>query len=159
MFGFLFLVAERGVAVFARARHVFCDARLLALAFAQVVELRASDLSALHDLDRGEVRRVEREDSFDPFAVGALAHGEAAAQPCVVACDAHSLEGLQAFVVAFTDAHLHAQRIACAKLRHGGSGSFGGALLAARERCFGDLCAFVGFDFRRSGHVVSRVAV
>src|SRR5579859_6974231 len=49
------------------------DARRLAGAAAQVVELGAPDLATAHHLDRGDTWRVEREDALDAFAVGDLA--------------------------------------------------------------------------------------
>src|SRR4051812_7270032 len=53
------------------------DARRLAGAAAQVIELGAAHLAAAHDLDRGEAGRVEREDALDPLAVRDLAQREA----------------------------------------------------------------------------------
>src|SRR6185503_16994673 len=44
------------------------DARRLATAAAQIVELRPSYGAAADDLDRSDARRVQREDALDPFA-------------------------------------------------------------------------------------------
>src|SRR4051794_7504851 len=70
------------------------DARRLAGAPAQVIELGAADLAAAHDLDRGQARRVEREDALDALAVRDLAQREAGVDAGVAAGDADALERL-----------------------------------------------------------------
>src|SRR4051794_8238899 len=57
------------------------DARRLAGAAAQVIELGAADAAAAHDLDRGEAGRIEREDALDPLAIRDLAQREARVDP------------------------------------------------------------------------------
>src|SRR5262249_38307883 len=64
------------------------DARRLAAATAQVIELRAAHLAAAYDLDRVDERRVEREHALDAFAVGNLAHREALVEAAARARDA-----------------------------------------------------------------------
>jgi hypothetical protein len=52
----------------------------LAGAAAQIIELCAADGAAAHDLDRLDVRAVQREDALDAFAEADLADGEVGAQ-------------------------------------------------------------------------------
>src|SRR5690606_12805658 len=82
--------------------------RLAAPQTTQVVQLRPTDPTAPHHLDRLDRRRVQREDPLDADAARDLAHGEALADPCPAAADAHPLEGLDPLLVTLTHAHVHA---------------------------------------------------
>ena len=88
------------------------DARRLAAAAAQIIELGAAYLAAAHDLDRVDHRRIKREDALDAFAVGNLAHGEILVQPGAGAADADALIGLDAAALAFDDLDVDHDRIA-----------------------------------------------
>src|SRR5947209_4313800 len=94
------------------------DARRLAAAAAQVIELRTAHLAAAHDLDRVDERRVEREHALDAFAVGNLAHREALVQAAARARDAHALIGLHAGTLALDHLHVHDQRVARPEVRN-----------------------------------------
>ena len=94
------------------------DARRLAAAAAQVIELGAPHGAAAHHLDRGDARRMQREDALDPFAVGDLAQGEVRVDAGVLAGDADALEGLDALALALDDAQADAHRVARLKRRH-----------------------------------------
>src|SRR6185503_9065844 len=72
------------------------DARRLAAAAAQVIELGAAHLAAAQHLDLGDVGRVDREYALDALAVGDLAHREALVEAAAGAGDDHALVGLQA---------------------------------------------------------------
>src|SRR5580700_1989294 len=61
------------------------DPRRPAGAAAQVIELGALDRAAPDHLDRGDARRVKREDALDPLAVGDLAQREVRVDPGVLA--------------------------------------------------------------------------
>src|SRR5690606_16786480 len=69
------------------------------------------DAATLH-LDGFDVRRQDREDPLHAFAEGDLADGEVLLNPAAGAGDAHALEGLDAFALAFLDAHVDAQGVA-----------------------------------------------
>src|SRR5689334_17886379 len=60
------------------------DARRLAGAAAQVIELGPPHPAAAHHLDGAEARRVKREDALDALAVGDLAQREARIEPGVL---------------------------------------------------------------------------
>ena len=79
------------------------DAGRLAAAAAQVIELGAPHVAAAHDLDRGDARRMQREDALHALAVGDLAQGEVRVDAGVLAADADALEGLDALALAFDD--------------------------------------------------------
>src|SRR5262249_31954511 len=100
-----------GLAAQAVAR-AFGDARRLAGAAAQVIELGPPHRAAPHHVDRGDPRRIEREDALDPFAVGNLAQGEVRVEPGILAGDAHPLEGLDALALAFDDLDADAHGVA-----------------------------------------------
>src|SRR6185503_17868733 len=72
------------------------DARRLAAAAAQVIELGAAHLAAAQHLDLGDVGRVDREHALHALAVGDLAHREALVEAGARAGDDHALVGLQA---------------------------------------------------------------
>src|SRR5437588_778211 len=94
------------------------DARRLAPAAAQVVQLGTPHRPAPHHLDRADPRRIERKDALDPLAVRDLAQREVRVDPGVLAGDAHPLEGLDAFALALDDAHADPDRVARLKRRH-----------------------------------------
>src|ERR1700733_7454262 len=79
------------------------DARRLAAASAQIIELGAPHLAAPHHLDRVDHRRIKRKDTLDAFAVGNLADGEILVEPGPGAADAYSFVGLHAGALAFDD--------------------------------------------------------
>src|SRR5262249_5379108 len=118
-----------GALVHAGAGGALGDARRLAAAAAQVIELGAADLAAAHQLDAGDPRAVEREDALDAFAVGDLAHGEGGVQPGILAGDADALEGLDALARALDHLDVDDDRVARAELRHRGGGQLGDLLL------------------------------
>src|SRR6185437_14397900 len=70
------------------------NARRLAGAAAQVVELGAPHRALAHDLDHRDARRVEREDALHALAIGNLAQREIRIDPGILARDAHALESL-----------------------------------------------------------------
>src|SRR5207244_6763489 len=94
------------------------DARRLAAAAAQVIELGAPHRAAAHDLDRADPRRIEREDALDPLAIRDLAQREVRVDPGVLAGDAHPFEGLDAFALAFDDPDADLHRVARLERRH-----------------------------------------
>src|SRR5262249_36969410 len=65
------------------------DARLLAGAAAEIIELGAANGAFAHHLDRDDARRIEREDALDALAIGNLAQGEARIDAGILARDAH----------------------------------------------------------------------
>src|SRR5271169_4415021 len=65
------------------------DARGAAGAAAQIIELGAPHRAAPDHLDRGDARRIKREDAFHAFAVGDLAQSEVRVDPGVFAGDAN----------------------------------------------------------------------
>lgn len=68
-FGFVQLAGAR--------TGVFNDTGSLAATVAQVVELRAANLTTANDFNAFDQRGVDREYALDAFAVGDLANGEA----------------------------------------------------------------------------------
>src|SRR3954469_21158578 len=95
------------------------DAGGLAGAAAQIIELGAANGATTHDLDRLDVRRVQREDALDALAEADLADGERGAEAPVRAGDADALEILDAGTVAFDHLHADAERVARAKFGNG----------------------------------------
>src|SRR4051794_15094542 len=71
------------------------DAGALADTAAQVVELRAADVTAGGDLDPLDLGRVQRERALHTNAEGLLADGEGLADPLALALDHHALEDLR----------------------------------------------------------------
>src|SRR5205085_10085535 len=102
------------------------DTGRLAGAATQIIELRAADGAAAHDLDRIDVRRIKREDALDALAEADLADGEAAAHAAVGAGDADAFEILDAGALAFDHLDADAERVARAEfgdiLAGGGNG-------------------------------------
>src|ERR1035438_1189630 len=84
---------------------------------AQVVELGATGAAGAHDVDMVDHRGVQREDALNAGAEAGLADGNGLAHAGVVAADRDTLEGLQAFLVAFPDLHVDADGIADPELR------------------------------------------
>src|SRR2546421_3857134 len=82
------------------------DARRLARACAQVVELRAAHIALALHLDRGDERRVGLESALDAFARGDLAHDERRVETAVALGDHHAFECLHALALAFDHVHV-----------------------------------------------------
>src|SRR5690606_26833999 len=92
----------------------------LALALAQVVQLRAADLALGEDLDLVDHRAVDREGARDPDAEAELADGEGLADARAVAADDDALEDLDTRAGAFLNAHVHADGVAGTEVGHVG---------------------------------------
>src|SRR5699024_5279358 len=73
---------------------LFADASSLAAQFAQVVELRTTDITASEHLDLIDVGRVHREGALHPDAEAELTDGEGLADSVALAADDDSLEHL-----------------------------------------------------------------
>src|SRR5215472_9515621 len=95
------------------------DARALAGATAQIIQLGAAHHPAAHHLDRGDARGIERKDALHPLAVGDLAQGEVRVDAGVLARDAYPFEGLDALALALDDPDHDPDRVAGLKFRHG----------------------------------------
>src|SRR6185312_16170056 len=72
------------------------DARRLAAAATQIIELRAADPALAHDGHGVDQRRINRENALHTFAIGDLADGEALVEAFTLAGDAHAFERLDA---------------------------------------------------------------
>src|SRR5262249_2387571 len=94
------------------------DARRLAAAAAQVIELGAAHLAAAHDLDRVDHRRIERKHALHALAIRNLAHGEIFVEPVAGAADAHALVGLHAGALALDHLDVDDHRIARGEIRN-----------------------------------------
>src|SRR5712692_7165558 len=88
------------------------DARRLAAAAAQVIELGAAHLAAAHHLDRIDHRRIEWEHALDALAIGDLAHGEVLVEAGAGAADADALIGLHAAALALDHLDVDQHRVA-----------------------------------------------
>src|SRR5271170_6485486 len=102
------------------------DARRLAAAAAQIIELGAANLAAAHHLDRVDHRRIQRKHALDALAVRNLAHGEVLVEARAGAADADALVGLHAGALAFDDLDVDHDSIARLK--------FGNFLAGAKSR-------------------------
>src|SRR5688572_1367150 len=94
------------------AADALADARRLARALAQVVELRAPHFALALDLDRGDQRRVGLEGALDALARRDLAHDERRVQAAVALGDHHALERLHALPLALDHVHVDDHRVA-----------------------------------------------
>src|SRR5690606_9703904 len=74
--------------------ELFLDARRLARAVAQVVQLGAAHVAAALDFDAGDLRRIQLERTFDGFARGDLADDERRVQATVALGDDDAFVGL-----------------------------------------------------------------
>src|SRR3546814_12555781 len=99
---------------------MLADARRLAGAATQVVELRTAHIAAAHHLDGIDARAVQREDALDTLAVRQLAHGEGGVEAAVAARDADALESMDELARAFDHLHVHAHGSARSEQRRGG---------------------------------------
>ena len=84
----------------------------LADAVAEVVELRATDVTAGGDLDLLDLRRVHGERALHADAEGLLADREGLARTVALALDHHALEDLRTATRAFDDLEVDADAIA-----------------------------------------------
>src|SRR3954453_11040461 len=89
----------------------------LAAQVAQVVQLRAADVTAGDDLDLLEDRGVQREGALDAHAEGDLADGEAAADAAALDADHDALEDLDAGTVPLDDLHVDLDRVTGPEVR------------------------------------------
>src|SRR5688572_600440 len=101
----------------ALASELFLDARGLAGAVAEEIELGAADLAAALDLDLRDRRAVRLEHALDALAVRHLAHRERAVEAAVLARDHDALVGLHALAVALAHLDLHDDGVAGTEVR------------------------------------------
>src|SRR5690606_9185757 len=104
--------SRRGRARVDGRADALADARGLAGALAQVVELGAAHLALALDLDRGDERRVGLERALHALARGDLAHDERRVEAAVALGDHHALEGLRAPALALDHVHVDDDRVA-----------------------------------------------
>src|SRR6187551_3343689 len=97
------------------------DLGSLAAQVAQVVELRAAYVTAGHDLDLVDDRRVHREGALDADAEAHLAHGERLADAITLAPDGDTLEDLDARASALDDLDVDLERVAGTEVRDVGT--------------------------------------
>src|SRR4249919_1618002 len=105
--------------------QVFLDARLLALQFAQVIQLARTHVTATLDRHRVDDRAVRLEHALDAEAVRDLAHGEGGVDAGVLLGDDHAFVGLHALAIAFLDLDVDDDRVARAEVRQLAGGLFG----------------------------------
>src|SRR5579875_3459683 len=99
--------------------QLFLDSRRLARTLAQVVQLRATDVTAtLHD-DAREQRRVGLERTLDAFARRNLADDEVRVQATIALCDHHAFVSLHALARTFDDVHVDDDRVARSEVGDG----------------------------------------
>src|SRR3954452_16379188 len=84
----------------------------LAAQLTEVVQLRATHVTAGHDLDLLDDRGVHREGALDADTEADLADGEGLADPPALPADDHTLEDLDAGAVALDDPHVHLHGVA-----------------------------------------------
>src|SRR3990170_5280452 len=96
----------------------FADARRLAGALAQVVELGAPHLALALHFDRGDQRRVGLEGALDALARGHLAHDERGIEAAVALGDHHALERLHALALALDHVDADDDGVAGRKVGH-----------------------------------------
>src|SRR5579885_2160233 len=77
----------------------------------QIIEFCAADLAAADDFDLVDHRGMDRKDPLHADAVGDLAHGETGFDGVSFAADDDALVDLDAFLVAFLDLGVDANRI------------------------------------------------
>src|SRR5690606_26772027 len=82
----------------------------------QIVQLRPTHASLANELDRLDGRRMQREDALHAHSARDLPHGEGLVDATVLAPDDHALEGLDTLLLAFTHAHVDADRVAGAEV-------------------------------------------
>src|SRR3970040_1089264 len=97
---------------FLAALEPFADARLLAGALPELIELRPPHVAAALDLDARDQRGIRLEGALHALAGGDLAHDEGGIEPAVALGDDHALVGLDALAVAFHHADVHDYRVA-----------------------------------------------
>src|SRR5262245_60852165 len=68
------------------------QARRLANPLAEVVELRPPRVAGAFHLDLGDLRRVERKDALDPFALNDAANRKRLASPVALSGDDHAVK-------------------------------------------------------------------
>src|SRR5690349_12162253 len=94
------------------------DARRLAGARAQVIELGTAHIALPLHLDRGDERRVGLEGALDALARGDLAHDEGRVEAAVALGDHHALESLHALSLAFDHVDVDEHRVAGREVRN-----------------------------------------
>src|SRR6516162_9471589 len=93
------------------------DARRLAAAAAQVIELGAAHLAAAHDSDGIDHRRIQRENALHALAVGDLAHREILVEAGARTPDADSLVRLDTGALALDYLDIDENGVARSELR------------------------------------------
>ena len=96
---------------------LLADLRCLAAAVAEVVELGAANLTARHELDLVDDRRVHRELTLHTHLEADLADDEGLANASTLTAEDNALEDLDTRTVTFNDVHVHLDGVTCAEVR------------------------------------------
>src|SRR5690349_548717 len=99
---------------------LFANAGSLAAQITQVIQLCPADRTAADHVDLYDRWRIERENSFYALAKADLPHRKRARGADVALPDHYALKGLDAFLFAFLDLHMHSygvSRSECGNLR------------------------------------------
>src|SRR5262249_52029530 len=94
------------------------NARRLAAASAQIIELGSAHFAAAHDLDRVDHRRIEREHALDTLAIRDLANREVLVEARAGAADADALIGLDTALLTLDHLDVDEERIPRLKIRN-----------------------------------------
>src|SRR4051794_26357543 len=90
--------------------------RFLALAGAEVVQLRAASAAFLLHFNLRDARRMDRKHAFNPFAVGNPADGERLVQTAAFPTDDYAGKNLDSFLIALDHTGMHTHAVANLKL-------------------------------------------
>lgn len=81
----------------------------------EMIKLRTADYASLYEVDLGNTRRVEREDTLNTNTIGDLADGERLVEARTATRDHDTFEVLDTLLVTLDDANGHVHGITCAK--------------------------------------------
>src|SRR5437773_247981 len=91
--------------------------RFLALAGAEIIQLRATGAAFLLHFDFSDARGMNREHAFDAFAIGNSANSKSLVQSAPFSSDHDASKNLDPFLVALHHPGVHANAVADLELR------------------------------------------
>ena len=101
-------------------QSLFLDLRGGADLITQIVQFRAADTALTQNLEAGDTRGMDRENTLDALAVGDAAQRDRLGDAAAVTRNHNALEGLDTLFATFDNLHADFQRVANRELRNVG---------------------------------------
>src|SRR5262249_44790765 len=102
-----------------KVAFLFLNSRCLTGETTEIIKFCTAYVTAACHYNAFHARGIERENTFNAFAVAEFAHGESRIEACVFTGNAYAFECLNTLIFAFNDLYVDDNGIASLEIRYG----------------------------------------